>query len=127
MEEAEYYRCRRIYLKPSDDPDAQAKAACRALANIDGIILAAPHSRYSIHIVYSLNEVSFKIVTELLRELDFQTADSILLSLRNTIYDYLDENARDGIGGEANDANAEPADSPDVPQADEEKYWEDYH
>lgn len=129
MEEAEHYRCRRIYLKPSDDPGAQAKAACKALANIDGIILAAPHSAHSIHIVYSLNDVSFELVTDLLHELDFQTADSVLLSLRNTIYRYLDENARDEIGDDIADtaeAAEDPADSPEVPQADEEKYWEDY-
>ena len=127
MEEAEHYRCRRIYLKPSDDPGAQAKAACKALANIDGIILAAPHSTHSIHIVYSLDEVSFELVTELLHELDFQTDDSILLSLRNTIYDYLDENARDDIADEAGDAGAKPSEPPDIPHTDEDKYWEDYH
>ena len=44
MDDADRYRCRRIYLKQSDDPAFQAEAACDALTNIDGILLAAPFS-----------------------------------------------------------------------------------
>ena len=127
MEEAENYRCRRIYLKQSDDPEAQAPAACNALANIDGIELAAAHDEFSIHIIYSLDKVSFEILTELLDELDFQMDTSILLSVRNTIYHYLDENAREQIPTESADSDPAQSDSPDIPRGDDEKYWEDYH
>ena len=127
MEEAENYRCRRIYLKPSDDPGAQAKAACEALANIDGIELAAPHTDFSIHIIYSLDKISFEILTGLLNELDFEMDTSILLSLRNTIYHFLDENAREQIPAQPDDAGTSEAESPEVPQTDDEQYWKDYH
>ena len=127
MEEAENYRCRRIYLKPSDDPAAQAPAACNALAHIDGIELAAPHTAFSIHIIYSLDKVSFEILTEVLDELDFQMDTSILLSVRNTIYHFLDENAREQIAAEPDEAEVDAAESPDIPHSDEEHYWKDYH
>ena len=127
MEEAEHYRCRRIILKQSDDPSAQAHAACNALANIDGILLAAPHSDDSIHIVYSLNKVSFEIVTDLLCELNFEMDDSILITLRNTIYCYLEDNARDNIQIDITEFQETENESPEVPHEDSEKYWEDYH
>ncbi len=127
MEEAENYRCRRIYLKPSDDPAAQAPAACRALANIEGIELAAAHDAFSIHIIYSLDKVSFEILTAVLDELDFQMDTSILLSVRNTIYHFLDENAREQIPDDSSDADAEQGDSPDIPRRDDDQYWKDYH
>jgi hypothetical protein len=62
MEEADRYRCRYVYLKQSSDPARQATAACEALADIDGILLAAPHDEHSAHIVYSLDDLSFEIV-----------------------------------------------------------------
>ena len=127
MEEADNYRCRRIYLKPSDDPAAQAQAACNALASLDGIELAAPHSECSIHIIYALDKISFEMLIEVLDELDFQIDNSILLSLRNTIYHFLDENARDQIPAPAEDVDSGETESPEVPQTDDEQYWKDYH
>lgn len=127
MEEADHYRCRRIFLKHSDDPSTQAHAACNALANIDGILLAAPHSEASIHIVYSLNKVSFEIVTDLLNELNFEMDNSILISLRNTIYCYLEDNARDNIQIDITEFEEPEAEGPEIPHEDNEKYWEDYH
>ncbi len=127
MEEAENYRCRRIYLKPSDDPATQAQAACNALANIDGIELAAAHSEFSIHIIYSLDKLSFEMLTEVLDELDFQMDSSILLSLRNTIYHFLDENAREQMPAEPDEADASDTESPEIPPNDDDQYWKDYH
>ena len=140
MDDADRYRCRRIYLKPSDNPAYQATAACDALANIEGILLAAPFDDHCIHIIYSLDKLSFDIVIELLHELDFSTDKSLLLSLRNTIFCFLEDNARDNMhidvtefeqgSSEAADA-IEAADEPpraDTPtQTEEEKYWDDYH
>ena len=97
MEDADRYRCRHIYLKQSDDPAQQAHAACAALANLEGILLAAPHSEFSVHIIYSLDELSFEIVIELLGELNFEMDNTFLRSLRNTIYCYLEDNARDNM------------------------------
>ena len=127
MEEADRYRCRHIYLKRSNDPAFQARAACEALANIDGILLAAPHGEHSAHIVYSLDELSFEIVIELLVELDFEMDNSFLVSLRNTIYCYLEDNARDQLPDEHHDESVEEQEGPEIPHQNTEQYWDDYH
>ncbi len=127
MEEAEHYRCRRIYLKQSDDPRFQAQAACDALANLEGIVLAAPHSADSVHIIYSLDELSFEIVVELLIELDFKINDSLLMSLRTTLFGYLEDNARDHFHADAGETVADHHDDADIHQSQNEKYWDDYH
>lgn len=140
MDDADRYRCRRIYLKPGDDPALQAQAACEALANIEGILLAAPFDTHCIHIIYSLDKLSFEIVIELLNELEFETDDSLLISLRNTIFCFLEDNARDNMhvdvteyqqdGGDSDEMErlAGDDDSREIPQdPDNEKYWDDYH
>lgn len=139
MEDSDRYRCRRIYLKPGDDPAFRAQAACEALANIDGILLASPFSEDCIHIIYSLDKLSFEIVLELLNELEFETDNSLLISLRNTIFGFLENNARDNMhidvtefeqdGGDREEASRHPdePEGPDLPQQpDNEKYWDDY-
>ena len=140
MDDADRYRCRRIYLKPSDNPAYQAEAACDALANIEGILLAAPFDTHCIHIIYSLDKLTFDIVIELLHELEFNTDKSLLLSLRNTIFCFLEDNARDNMHVDVTEFEQDATEAPDVPespdetprpdspaQSDEEKYWDDYH
>lgn len=128
MEDADRYRCRRIHLKPGDNPAFQAEAACEALINIEGILLAAPLNTQCIQIIYSLDKLSFEIIVELLNELEFETDTSLLISLRNTIFCYLEDNARDGILADATESEShddEIADAAQLP--DREKYWDDYH
>lgn len=126
MEDADRYRCRHIYLKPSNDPARQARSACAALANLDGIELAAAHSENCVHIIYSLDQMTFEIVIELLGELDFELDNSFLQSLRNTIYSYLEDNARDQLQIEPNESQQDDAENPEVPHPDNDQYWEDY-
>ena len=127
MDDADRYRCRRIYLTPSDNPAYQANAACDALANIEGILLAAPFDTYCIHIIYSLDKLSFEIVIDLLQELEFETDNSLLISLRNTIFCFLEDNARDNMQVDIAEFQQEDRESPEVtPQQDDEKYWDDY-
>ena len=125
MEDAEHYRCRLIYLKPANETNKQAQAACDALAGIDGILLAAPFSEHSVHIIYSLNQLSFELITDLLNELGFDMDDSILISLRNTIYCFLEDNARDNMHIDVTEFEEEEPESPEAPAA-EDQYWEDY-
>lgn len=127
MEEADRYRCRYIYLRQNSDPAYQAAAACEALAHIDGILLAAPHDEHSAHIVYSLDELSFEIVIELLTELNFELDNSFLISLRNTIYCYLEDNARDHLHIDESGSPLDETESPEIPQQRKEQYWDDYH
>ena len=127
MVDTDHYRCRLIYLRHSDDLSRQAEAACDKLAGIEGILLAAPADQYSIHLIYSLDHLSFELVVDLLNELGFEMDDSILLALKKTIYQYLDTNARENMHIDVTQFEEEPADTPDVPQQSSEKYWEDYH
>lgn len=127
MEEVDRYRCRHIYLKQSGDPAQQAEAACTALANIDGILLAAAHSASSVHIIYSLDELTFEIVIDLLAELEFELDNSFLISIRKTIYGYLEDNARDNLNLDEDKAKQDESSSPDMPHQDNDQYWEDYH
>ena len=127
MDDADRYRCRHIHLKQGDNPAHQADAACAALTNIDGILLAAPFSEYSVHIIYSLDKLTFEIVIELLNELDFIMDDSFLISLRNTIFCFLEDNARDNMHIAVNEFQQEDSANPEIPHQDNDKYWEDYH
>ena len=126
MEDSDHYRCRLIYLKHNDDPTRQANAACDALTGIDGILLAAPFDDHSVHIIYSLDVLTFELITELLGELKFQLDDSILITLRNTIYCYLEDNARENMHIDVTEFQLEEHDHLEKPDADAEKYWEDY-
>jgi hypothetical protein len=127
MDDADRYRCRRIYLKPGDDPAYQADAACEALVNIDGILLAAPINEQSVHIIYSLDRLSFEILIELLTELKFEVDDSLLMSLRTTIFCFLEDNARDNMHIDVTEFQQEDPESPEIPHPDDDKYWDDYH
>ena len=127
MDEADRYRCRCIYLKQSDKPAFQAEAACDALINIDGILLAAPRDTHCIHIIYSLDQLSFEIIVELLVELKFETDKSLLQALRDTIFCFLEDNARDNMQGDATELPANDDQSPESPPLqDNDKYWDDY-
>jgi hypothetical protein len=127
MDDADRYRCRHIHLKQSDNPAHQADAACAALTNIDGILLAAPFSEHSVHIIYSLDKLTFEIAIELLIELDFVMDDSFLISLRNTIFCFLEDNARDNMHIDVSEFQQEDSTSPEIPHQDSDKYWDDYH
>ena len=127
MDDADRYRCRRIYLRQSDELAFQAEAACDALNNIDGILLAAPFDTHCIHIIYSLDQLSYEIIVELLAELKFETDKSMLQALRNTIFCFLEDNARDNMRVDATELPANENQSPESPTPQEnDKYWEDY-
>ena len=127
MDDADRYRCRHIYLKQSDDPAHQATAVCAALTGIDGILLAAPFSDDSVHIIYSLDKLSFEIIIDLLVELEFEVNNSFLLTLRDTIFCYLEDNARDNMHVDVTEFQQEENANPEIPHEDNDKYWDDYH
>ena len=127
MEDTDHYRCRLIYLRETADQSKQANAACDALAGIEGILLAAPFGQHSIHLIYSLDHLSFELIIDLLNELKFEVDDSILLTLQKTIYQYLDTNARENMHIDVSQFEEEPAEIPEIPHQSPDKYWEDYH
>ena len=130
MEDTDHYRCRLIYLTETADQSKQAAAACDALAGIEGILLAAPADQYSIHLIYSLDHLSFELIIDLLNELKFEVDDSILLTLQKTIYQYLDTNARENMHIDVSQFEQQPVETletPEIPHQSPDKYWEDYH
>ena len=127
MEDTDHYRCRLIYLRQIADPCKQADAACDTLAGIEGILLAAPADLYSIHLIYSLDHLSFELIIDLLDELGFEMDDSILLVLQKTIFQYLDTNARENMHIDVSEFRQKPVETPEIPHESSEKYWEDYH
>ena len=66
-------------------------------------------------------------MVDLLVELDFELDSSFLISIRQTIYGYLEDNARDKLQLDTEAADKEEADVSDIPQQDNDQYWEDYH
>lgn len=129
MDDTDQYRCRLIYLKKTDDITKQAEAACEAVAGIEGIILAAPSDSHSVHLIYSLNNLSFELLTDLLNELGFELDNSIMISLRNTIFQFLEANVRDNMHIDVTNfqEDSEEEASAGIPQQSSDKYWKDYH
>lgn len=127
MDDTDHYRCRLISLRPSADESKQAEAACVALAEVEGILLAAPFDPCSIHLIYSLDQISLGLVTDLLDELGFELDKSILVTVRKTIYQFLDANARDNMHIDVTSFQEETDETPEIPRRSSEKYWDDYH
>ena len=126
MDDIGSYRCRLFYLRQSADPAQQAETACEVLAGTEGVILAAATSHNSIHLIYSLNHLSFELLTDLLAELGFELDNSILLSLRKTIFQFLEDNARDNMHMDVSELEQHFHDHPEIPQQSSDKYWDDY-
>ena len=97
------------------------------LAEVEGILLAAPFDSCSIHLMYSLNQISLELVTDLLDELGFELDNSILVTVRKTIYQFLDANARDNMHLDLASFQEKPDETPEIPHQSSEKYWDDYH
>jgi hypothetical protein len=129
MEDSDQYRCRLIYLKQTNNITKQAQAACEAVSGIEGITLAAPLDCHSVHIIYSLNDISFELLADLFNELDFELDNSILLSLRNTIFQFLETNVRENMDIDVTKSQneSEEDESPRLLSQSSDKYWEDYH
>ncbi|MCZ6881552.1 MAG: hypothetical protein O7F15_00920 [Gammaproteobacteria bacterium] len=127
MDDTDHYRCRLISLRQSADESKQAEAACDALAEVEGVLLAAPFDSCSIHLIYSLDQVSLGLVTDLLDELGFEMDKSILVTVRKTIYQFLDANARDNMHIDVTSFQEETDETPEIPHRSSEKYWDDYH
>jgi hypothetical protein len=127
--DADQYRCRLIYLKQTDNITNQAEAVCEAVAGIEGIILAAPSDCHSVHLIYSLNNLSFELLTDLLNELGFELDNSILLSLRSTIFQFLETNVRDNMDIDVTkfQEDSDEDEAASLPRQTSDKYWEDYH
>jgi len=127
MEDTDHYRCRLIILRQSAAESKQAEAACDVLVGVEGILLAAAFDSRSIHLIYSLDLISLELITDLLNELGFELDNSILTSVRTTILQFLDDNARDNMHTDVTSFQEAIDEVPDVPHQSSDRYWEDYH
>ncbi len=127
MDDTDHYRCRLISLRPSADESKQAEAAREVLAEVEGRLLAGPFDRCSIHLIYARSQISLGLVTDLLDELGFEMDNSILVTVRKTIYQFLDANARDNMQVDVTSFQEETDETPEIPHQSSEKYWKDYH
>jgi hypothetical protein len=66
-------------------------------------------------------------VTDLLAELDFEMNDSLLVTLRNTIFCFLEDNARDNMQIDVTQFQRGDSEIEELMQPDSNQYWEDYH
>ena len=74
-------------------------------------------------------DISFELLADLFNELDFELDNSILLSLRNTIFQFLETNVRDNMSIDVTKSinESEEVDSSRLLSQPSDKYWEDYH
>ena len=52
---------------------------------------------------------------------------AFMMSLRNTLYCYLEDTARDKMQIEAPEDQPSDNESAEIPHPDNDQYWEDYH
>lgn len=125
MDEASHIRKRLVCLQRSGD-DTQAEQACAALRGIKGVLEVQPVNRYRLQLTYSLEYLTFELIEDLLRELGFFLDNSIFSYVRRTVYQYLEDTAREKIQVDEDKhslvCQIESETLPDEP----EKYWNNY-
>ncbi|MDH3859141.1 MAG: hypothetical protein OEV07_14205, partial [Gammaproteobacteria bacterium] len=62
-----------------------------------------------------------------LAELDFEMDNSLLVTLRNTIFCFLEDNARDNMQIDVTQFQRDDSEIEELMQPDSNQYWEDYH
>jgi len=126
MDDKASHRSRLFYLRQSADPARQAEAACKALTGVKGVVSAEAVSTNSIQLVYSLNYLSFEIVTDLLLEIGFKLDHSIVSSLRKTLLKFLEDNARDHMHSDTSEYPHPLQGYTEIPHQKSNKYWDHY-
>lgn len=127
MEEERYIRTRRVCLAHNDDRQ-QAEKACASLRGIKGVMSAEPLNERQLMLSYSLRHLSFELIEGLLKELGFYLDNSLPATIRRTVYQYLEDNAREQLQLEQEEQLLSCSVRFGESSAPEpEKYWSDYH
>ena len=121
-------RTRRVCLARNEDRQ-QAARACASLNGIQGVISARPLNDRQLMLSYSLEYLSFELIEALLRELGFYLDNSLPAIIRRTVYQYLEDNARERLRLQREEQRLACSVDPERHSASErpEKYWSDYH
>ena len=106
--------------------ETQAADACAALRGIKGVYDAQPVSSSRLTLSYSLKHLTFELIEELLKELGFYLDDSIPAVIRRNIYQYLEDNAREGIEVIEEDQTLACDIDPKIPHEEQDEYWNNY-
>jgi hypothetical protein len=122
---ASYVR-RRIVCLARDGSSKKAPEACATLRGVKGIQLAEPVNDYRLRLVYSLEQLSFELIEGLLRELGFKLDQRIFAMVRRSIYQYLEDTAREKMQLEDEKQELLCDVNPELPRDKPEKYWNRY-
>jgi hypothetical protein len=126
MEDQNYLRKRMICLA-CNGSQAQAEEACKALSSIKGVHLAEPVNRKRITLIYSLEYLTFELIESLLRELGYQLDNNVIALIRRSIYQYLEDTAREKMQVEGQDQQVLVCNiDEELPHDEPEKYWNNY-
>ena len=125
MDDQLHIRKRMICLARNGDP-SQAAEACAALRSIKGVHEAYPISHYRLSLTYSLQDLTFELIENLLKELGFYLDDSVFAIIRRNIYQYLEDNAREKIHVDEEKQKLLCDVDAELPQEEPEKYWHNY-
>lgn len=125
MDDQIHIRKRVICLKRNGH-ESQATEACAALTGIKGVYDATPVNNHRLILTYSLEHLSFELIEALLKELGFYLDNSIFAYIRRTIYQYLEDNAREKIHVEDQDQTLICPVDPQLQSEEPEKYWNNY-
>ena len=86
------------------DPD-QARTAAVFLADVDGVIRAAPVFPLLVQVRYDLLQVTLREIEDALRELGLHIDNGLLFRIRRALYSYAEDTQRANLGcarGESN-------------------------
>lgn len=129
MEDAAYICRRKVCLADNGD-QAQATEACASLLGIHGIYGAVPVSSSALELSYSVKELSFDLIEDLLKELGYYLDDSMVARLRRNIYQYLEDNLREKLRVDEENqklaCDIEPSTQEPEQGVEPEKYWSNY-
>ena len=125
MEDQIYIRKRLICLARNGH-ESQAEEACAALRRVKGVFDAHPVNNHRLSLTYSLEHLTFELIEALLRELGFYLDNSIFAIIRRTIYQYLEDNAREKIHVDEEKQSLVCQVEPESMQDEPEKYWNNY-
>jgi len=125
MDDPIYIRTRMVCLT-REGRESQVREACAALRGIKGIVDAQPLNSHRLSLTYSLQDLSFELIEGLLKELGFYLDTSLFAIIRRTIYQYLEDNAREKIHAEEQEQSLVCPLPDDLPHDEPEKYWNNY-
>lgn len=125
MDAHEHIRKRTVCLsRASGQP--LAPGACQALQDVSGVIDAHPVGPNRIALSYSLQHLTFDLVEGLLTELGYPLDPSWMAYIRRSIYQYLEDNAREKLKIQSGEQKLLCEVEPSLAEQEPDRYWNNY-